>query len=386
MRLLVDGVRYQVEPSGRPRLWLSILSRLINRSGVEVFLLDRGNLPEFPGATIIPFPAYTDRYTADDSFLLQKMCDFYAIDVFTSTQFTSPVRTPALLIVEDMSPEVFGIELEDRLRREREVAISFARAFLAVSNTTKSDLLSLYPEIPDELVTVVHRGVDRAIFAPADRASVEAFRREMGFERPYFLLVAARELHKNANQNKLFFDAFCSLDAYDIDVLWMDGEEGATPPVARGLPRAVRVASHPASDRTLVLAYNGALALVHPSLSDGLEEPVLEAMACGCPVIITTRGGLTDSERRGCITVEPDSLPQMIAALEAIQDESKRLELMRAGLLSAQEFDWDTMVDTLEAQLDTLVARNKAGEFEAFFDKWQRLRALQSSVDEQTLG
>lgn len=385
MRVLVDCVRFQVMSSRTPRLWLSILPRLINRSGLDVLLLDRGNLPEFPGATIIPFPAYTDRYTADDSLLLQKMCDFYAIDVFTSTHFTSPVRTPALLIIEDMSPEVFGIEPEDRLRREREVAISFARRFIAVSKTTKSDLLRLYPEIPDELVTVVHRGVDKAIFGPADRASVEVFRREMGLGRPYFLLVAARELHKNPNDNKLFFDAFRKLDANDIDVLWMDAEEEATSPVARGLPRGVRVASHPASDRDLVLAYNGALALVHSSLADGLEEPVLEAMACGCPVITTTRGGLKESAPAGCITVDPDSLPQMIAALEAVQDESKRLELMRTNLLKDEEFEWDTMVDALQDGLSALTADYNAGRFASFFEKWHRLRSLQSSVDDETL-
>jgi hypothetical protein len=75
----------------------------------------------------------------------------------------------------------------------------------------------------------------------------------------------------------------------------------------------------------------------------------------------------------------------MIAALEAVQDESKRLELMRTNLLKDEEFEWDTMVDALQDGLSALTADHNAGQFASFFEKWHRLRSLQSSVDDETL-
>jgi glycosyltransferase involved in cell wall biosynthesis len=385
MRLLVDGVVYQqLAASAIGRLWTSLLPRLIAAGGCDVFLLDRGGLPEVLGATVIPFPSYTDRYTADDSFLLQKMCDFLTVDVFTSTYHTSPLSTPMLLVVHDMIPERFSFDLGERSWREKEIAISFARRFVAVSGNTKKDLVTFYPEIPEEVVTVAYQGVDKATFKPLDEDRVAAFRKQIGSERPYFLLVGSREVHKSVTNNKLFFDALSALDTHELDVLWINPEEGSSS-FLRGLPNGVRGASYQGMDGDLALAYNGALALIHPSMYDGLGQPVLEAMASGCPVVTTRRGEFKEAAAECCIAVDPDSLPQMVAALEAVLEPSRRRELTRAGFLKAEEFEWDTLVGAVHDGLIELAADHKAGRFASFFEKWGRLRSLQSSVDEETL-
>lgn len=160
MKLLIDGVSLQPGWPATARIWSLLVPQIVRRGNVEVLILDRGSLPAFPGSTAIPFPAYKDRYTADDSKLIQKMCDFYSIDVFTSTFYTSPMSTPMLLLVHDLTPEIFGFDPKHRLEKEKAIAISFARKFIAVSKTAKADLLRHYPEIPASDVVVAHPGND----------------------------------------------------------------------------------------------------------------------------------------------------------------------------------------------------------------------------------
>jgi glycosyltransferase involved in cell wall biosynthesis len=387
VKLLVDGVFFQLASSGIARVWSSVLPRLAERNNLDVFVLDRGGFPKMAGVTVVPFPSYVDRYTADDSFLLQRMCDHLQINVFTSTYYTSPVSTPMVLVLYDMIPEIFGFELNERFWREKEIAISFARKHVAISENTRNDLLRFYPELMEKDVSVGYPGVDRAVFRPIDEAEVQAFRERIGFPRPYFLLVGSREQHRGYKNTKLFFEALSTLDRNEVDVLCMGGEEEISDEVRALLPEGVRIARRTVEDEELALAYSGAVALVYPSLYEGFGLPVVEAMASGCPVITTTNGSLKEIVSESCsITVDAQSLPQMIAAIREVQLEGRRTKLVEAGLVQAKKFSWDSTVDALETALLAVAGEHKAGAYEDFFATWRRLREIQSSVDVQTLG
>ena len=387
MRLLVDGVFFQLASSGIARVWASVLPRLAGRNRFDVFVLDRGGLPEISGITRIPFPSYTDRYTADDSFLIQKMCDFLSIDVFTSTYYTSPVSTPMVLMVYDMIPELFEFDMKERFWREKQIAISFARKFISISRSTRSDLLRFYSELDEEDVTVAYPGVDRDVFRPMDPVEVQGYRSEIGFTRPYFILVGSREQHKGYKNTKLFFEALAKLGRNDIDVLCIGGEEEIVHSTRDLVPEGVRIERRAGGDRELALAYSAALALVYPSLYEGFGLPVVEAMASGCPVITTTNGSLKEiAEESCCLIIDPASLPQMVSALEEVQLEATRDRLVQAGLAQARKFCWDSMVDAVESTLVSVAADHKAGAFDEFFEKWRTLRDMQSSVDVETLN
>src|SRR5207248_2700227 len=125
LKVLVDGVFFQFARSEITRLWASALPRLVDRHPIDVILLDRGNAPDLPGIERIPFPSYGFRYSAQDSMLLEKMCELRATDIFVSTYYTTPLRTPSLSVVYDMIAERLDCDLNERARREKELAIAY---------------------------------------------------------------------------------------------------------------------------------------------------------------------------------------------------------------------------------------------------------------------
>ena len=95
------------------------------------------------------------------------------------------------------------------------------------------------------------------------------------------------------------------------------------------------------------MLYRGARCLVFPSLYEGFGLPVLEAMACGTPVV-TSRGGATE-EMAGGAAVLVDPLDADAIAAGIAEAEARRDELRQLGLARAQDFSWSHSADLVEA-------------------------------------
>lgn len=380
-RLLVDGVFFQMTNTGIARVWASVLSILGRDQRFEIHLLDRGNAPSIPGVRNIPFPAYQFQYCPADSELIQQICDHYRIDLFTSTYYTSPMRTPMVLLVYDMIPELFGFDMSLRGWTEKATAISYAQDYLCISHNTRKDLLMLYPEIPEERVAVAHCGVDEDVFHERSEHEVAAFRERYGLDRPYFLFVGSRVQHNGYKNSSLFFEALSQLDDPGFDVFCAGGEPEIEPSILDSLPRGVRCQRAHLTDDELATAYGGALALVYPSLYEGFGMPVIEAMASGCPVITTHHGSLAEAAGNAAVLVSGTSATEMAEALLRIQDAGMRARLRARGLAHARRFRWQDIADRLAACLMDLQHRADAGAYEEFFEEWQRIRTMQAAVD-----
>jgi glycosyltransferase involved in cell wall biosynthesis len=379
MRLLIDGVFFQLAQTGIARVWRSLLPRLVARPGLDLFILDRGGVPAVEGATVVPFPSFHHRYTADDSVMLQKICDHYCIDVFTSTYYTSPLQTPMLLLVYDMIPELLGFDLTQRVWMEKELSIAFARRFICISESTRADLLALYPEIPSRVTTVVHPGFDQHNFHPRRADEVAAFRRRFGIGRPYVLLVGSREQHEGYKNTRLLFQALSDMEHIDFDLLCVGGEPDIHLQSLAPVPTGCRVWRVDLSDEDLARAFSGAVALVCQSLYVGLGLPVLEAMASGCPVITTMSGSLAEVAGGGaCLIIDGGSAKDMVDALEVVQRPDVRAKLVRKGLQRSAAFGWDAFVAAIEYEVRLLTAENAQGHHAAFFQSWRALRELQA--------
>ncbi len=103
MRVLVDGVFFQLASTGIARVWTSLLRQLVRVEGLEFYILDRGSCPSIEGVRSVEFPSYNFTYTAGDSILIQEFCDKLNIDVFTSTYYTTALTTPQVQMVYDLS-------------------------------------------------------------------------------------------------------------------------------------------------------------------------------------------------------------------------------------------------------------------------------------------
>jgi glycosyltransferase involved in cell wall biosynthesis len=255
------------------------------------------------------------------------------LDVLHCTTFRGPVRprTPSVLTVHDLAilryPEVFPRwhRLYGRVGLRK--VLRAADAVVAVSEFTKQEIAAL-AGVPRERIRVVPNGVD-ALFAP-DGPSAEG---------SYVLAVATLEPRKNLGR---VVEA-ARLAGVELRVVGARGWGGVE---VSGWVGEV-------TDAELAELYRGARCVLYPSVYEGFGLPVLEAMACGTPVV-TSRGTATEEVAAGAaVLVDPLDVEAIADGIE--QAERRRAELVPLGLARAGEFTWERAADGVEALWKELV-------------------------------
>ncbi|MGB0564442.1 MAG: glycosyltransferase family 4 protein, partial [Spirulinaceae cyanobacterium] len=193
-----------------------------------------------------------------------------------------------------------------------------------------------FPAQAEHPATVAHCGVD-PLFSPATGAEIEQFRRHYGIQKPYFLLVAPSTGYKNA---QLFFQAFAQLPSRAGFDLVCTSKSAWLDPQLRQFVPGTTIHILKLTDAELRLAYAGAIALVYPSRYEGFGMPVVEALACGCPVITSPVSSLPEVGGDAVLYVQPDDLGGMMDTLGEIQKTGLRRSLRVAGLRQAAKFTW----------------------------------------------
>lgn len=218
---------------------------------------------------------------------------------------------------------------------------------IAVSQVTAGDLEADF-QMPRERVTVIPNGIDHERFRPgsaeAARAAVCAPR---GLTAPFFLYVARLE-HPAKNHARLIeaFSRYKAATGSPWQLVLAGGdwhgaetihELIAASPFAREIHALGFVAS-----QDLPAWYQAAGAFVFPSLYEGFGLPPVEAMACGCPVLSSTRGALAETTGNAAGRLEPEDVPQIERQLARIAGEPEwRARLQSAGLARAAHFTWE---------------------------------------------
>jgi glycosyltransferase involved in cell wall biosynthesis len=241
-------------------------------------------------------------------------------------------RGPALLTVHDLSferqPEL--MTARDRVLFRSLVPGSARRAerILTGSEHTKRDLLEHYG-LPEEKVVVTPYGVDPA-FGP------DGGKRSEG--QPYVLLVGAIQPRKDP---LTALEALARLDP-ELRLVFAGPEKQGGDDVRRtiarlGLERRVDLLGHVEKPRLAEL-YRGAACLVFPSRYEGFGLPVVEAMACGTPVVATRAGSIPEVAAGSAVLVEPGDPAALAEGVERALAE--RESLTAAGFERARQFSW----------------------------------------------
>jgi glycosyltransferase involved in cell wall biosynthesis len=238
-------------------------------------------------------------------------------------------RGPMVVTVHDLSFERTSAAMGHRDRAIFKVVVPWsvgrARRVIAVSERTKRDLVELY-RVPEERITVTPHGIDPA-FGPGDG----------GGERDYLLFVGAVQSRKNP------LAALDAAAAVGLPLVVAGPER--EPALARELGRRGADLRGYVEKDELAGLYRGAAALVLPSRYEGFGLPVLEAMACGTPVVANPDPAVREVAGDAALYAEPDGLAEAIR-----RALSERDRLVAAGFARAARFSWDeTARLTLEA-------------------------------------
>lgn len=110
--------------------------------------------------------------------------------------------------------------------------------------------------------------------------------------------------------------------------------------------RIVQVAGP--SNELLEAIYNSAYALVYPSLSEGFGWPIIEAQACGCPVVCSNAGSCAEVAGEGAFVFEPNDIDGFASALLELNNDAERQRLVDLGLKNSRRFSTEAMVEKYE--------------------------------------
>ena len=347
--VLIDCVFFQLFQTGIARVWRSLIEEWANTSFCNhIVVLDRAQTaPRIPGIRYRTIPAYNVNDLEGDRQLLQQICDEEGADLFISSYYTTPLSTLSVMMVYDMIPETLGWDIKHPNWRGKHHAIEYASSYLAISENTASDLIKFFPDISSESITVAHCGV-KSSFTPASVAEINQFKTNYGISNPYFLLVGASGGYKNVF---LFFRAFAQLFSRGGFEIVCVGSQSLLKEDFRIYTSGSPVHILQLSDEELKAAYSGAVALVYPSKLEGFGLPILEAIACGCPVITCPNASIPEVAAEAAIYVNDEDVSGMANALCEVQKPDVRNSLIAAGLKQAKQFSWAKMAQTVSSVL-----------------------------------
>jgi glycosyltransferase involved in cell wall biosynthesis len=217
---------------------------------------------------------------------------------------------------------------------------------IAISTNTASDIERFFG-IPRGQQRIVLNGIDHQRFRAGDRAAAKAEAAgRWSLTDPFFLYVSRLE-HPAKNHVRLIeaFSRFKQTTRSDWRLV-LGGSDwhgaAAIHAAAAASPAAgdIRFLGFVA-DADLPLLYRAANAFVYPSLFEGFGFPPIEAMACGCPVVSSTRGALAEVVAQAAAVVDPEDVADLARQLgEVASDASLRARLVAAGFENARRFDW----------------------------------------------
>jgi glycosyltransferase involved in cell wall biosynthesis len=313
----------------------------------------RGAVPPglFPGADlcIAPFPRLWTHVR-----LSWEMARRPPDALFVPAHVVPLVHPPASLVtVHDLGylhfPQAHPWQQRFYLDLSTRWSVRVSAHVLADSAATKADLVARYGTPPDK-VTVAYPGRDETMAPVLEPAEIEAVKARHGIVGDYFLYVGTLQPRKNLVR---LVKAFAALrpDAPSAPVerrtlLVLAGKRGwlyndLFKLVSRlGLEGRVLFPGYvPNEDKAALMG--GALAFVFPSLYEGFGLPVLEAQACGCPVITSTTSSLPEVAGDGALLVDPRDTGAIAMAMERVaSDLALREGLVERGLAHVRRFSW----------------------------------------------
>jgi glycosyltransferase involved in cell wall biosynthesis len=388
MRICVDLTPLEMvdRHGGIGRYTVRLLEQLLSlpcedKKGLEILGLMSSLRPPIPGEQALE-EARRERRQKEVPFLehwLRRRCAMGAflrasrVALFHSTEMMGhpmgvgcPVVTTSydlVPIVAPMQPRSvpFALWASTTLPRYKAVYRKPTH-IIAISGRTKRDIVTRLG-IPEARVTVVHLGVDAHTFSstPADPGERARTRLEHGLPESWFICVSSDHYRKN---HRRLFDAWCKVTDRIPEGLVLVGRplyestfhEIESEAAARGLGARFRWLRN-LDDAALPPLYRHATAAVAPSLYEGFGMTILEAMACGTPVIAARNGAYDEVGGPDALYFDPTNVDEIADALAGVSsDAARRADLRERGLLRSRVATWTR---TARATLD--VYRRVAG-------------------------
>ena len=247
-------------------------------------------------------------------------------------------------------------ESESHPRRQRlmlkettQWSVRAARRIIAISGQTRDDLVN-HCGVNAGKIRVIHHGLDHDRFKPLPPDATAPVLARYDITPPYLLFVSTVQPRKNLTR---LIEAFESLDDPQL-LLVIAGKSGwLSDPIERRIhdsPAAIRMrrVGH-VPDDDLPALYSAAEVFTFPSLYEGFGMGVIEAMACGTPVLTSNSSSLAEVAGDAAVLVDPRDVGSISAGIREARGPATQQHLRRLGLDHALDFTWErSAAETLE--------------------------------------
>lgn len=267
-------------------------------------------------------------------------------DLLHSMAFVTPLwrPCPAVVTVYDLSffyyPERYPAFRRLYLNSQTRRSCRSACRVVAISESGRRDIHRLYG-VPLSRIDVVQPGVAE-IYYERPPAEVEAFRRREELPEQFLLHVGTLQPRKNL---LVLLEALAKMNRPELLLVFVGGkgwyyEEIFARVKALKLEEQVRFTGY-VPDETLPLWYNAAAIFVFPSLYEGFGMPVLEAIACGTPVIAADTSSIPEVVGDAARLFAPHDVDTLAGHIQTMLDNPDAMASMRKhGLEQARQFSW----------------------------------------------
>ena len=305
-----------------------------------------------PGAKIVAGPVglgHRSERLAWEQSGLPVVAEQVDADVIHMPNYSMPLRPglPTVVTIHDLAfftdPERYAPFSAVSLKSVTKMAAREATRLIVPSNATRDELIRVLG-IDHGKIDVAYHGVDHRLFHRPDEIQVSRITARLGLHgRPYIAFLGSLTPRKNA-PSLVSGWATAVADLPDPPALVLAGGGGWSPELDEAV---ARVPSHLRLIRPGYLPFadlpgflGGAVLVAAPSRGEGFGLPVLEAMACGAPVLTTYRASLPEVGGDAVAYTEPDADAIAVALRALLDDPDRRTALGEAGYARARDFTW----------------------------------------------
>lgn len=244
------------------------------------------------------------------------------------------------------------------------LAVRRLDAVITDSQQSKADIVA-HLSVSPEKVTVIPCAANKR-YRPLETADIKPILTRHGLDFPYILYVGSIGARKNLPR---LLEAYAQLRGWSTHwrLVIVGARKWKASPVYETVQR-LNLAGHVhftgfVEEEDLPALYNGADLFAFPSLYEGFGLPVLEAMACGVPVVTSNTSSLPEVAGDAALLVDPANVDAIAAAMRRIlEDPALAADLRRRGLARAAEFSWErTARETIAVYEKVLRAPGQAG-------------------------
>lgn len=287
-----------------------------------------------------------------EQFLLPLSLWFRDIDLFHSPAFICPfIKTCRTVItIHDMAyllyPDKFVSTYRRYLKFWVPLSVRVADKIITDSACSKRDIVRLFG-ISEKKVEVVYLGKSRDFQPITDKSLIDDFREKYSLRRDFILYVGTLEPRKNITGLISAYRLFKDMSPHLNYALVIGGGKGWMYSDIFKLIEKLSLVDDViflgyVQDKELPTLYNAAKLFVYPSLYEGFGLPVLEAMACGIPVITSNTSSLPEIVADAGIMLDPLDINALAEAMyNVLMDDNLRNSLIEKGLKRAENFSWE---------------------------------------------